>query len=101
MWEAFQLGAPVMCSNVTSLPDQAGGAARLFDPTSVLEMAEAVLGLWDDAAERERLRSLGRRRVQQLTWAQAARRFRAYYRFVGKAEISDTDKELLGGEGLY
>jgi glycosyltransferase involved in cell wall biosynthesis len=30
--EAMAAGKPVLCSNVTSLPEIAGGAALLFDP---------------------------------------------------------------------
>jgi glycosyltransferase involved in cell wall biosynthesis len=30
--EAMQRGVPVACSNATSLPEVAGGAAELFDP---------------------------------------------------------------------
>ena len=33
--EAFANGLPVACSNVTSLPEQVGDAALLFDPVDV------------------------------------------------------------------
>lgn len=42
--EAQLLGCPVMCSNITSLPELvANGAGRLFDPWSVESIAEAIL----------------------------------------------------------
>ena len=40
LWEAFQAGVPAACSNVTSLPEQAGDAALLFDPTSIDSMVD-------------------------------------------------------------
>lgn len=42
--EAQLLGCPVMCSNVTSLPELvADGAGRLFDPWSSQDIADAIL----------------------------------------------------------
>jgi glycosyltransferase involved in cell wall biosynthesis len=40
--EAMACGCPVACSNVTSLPEVAGSAARLFDPTDVDDIAAAA-----------------------------------------------------------
>jgi glycosyltransferase involved in cell wall biosynthesis len=42
VFEAWQHGAPVACSSVTSLPEQAAGAALLFDPLSVEGIADAL-----------------------------------------------------------
>ena len=55
LWEAFEAGVPAACSNVTSLPAQAGDAAILFDPTSVPAIADAIERLWTDAALRRSL----------------------------------------------
>ncbi len=40
--EAMNAGKPVLCSNVTSLPEVAGDAALLFDPRKPDEMAHAI-----------------------------------------------------------
>jgi glycosyltransferase involved in cell wall biosynthesis len=40
--EAMACGCPVACSNVASLPEVAGAAARLFDPRSVDDIVAAV-----------------------------------------------------------
>ncbi len=43
--EAMMLGTPVMTSNVTSLPEVAGGAALCVDPYDVTAMAQAIRAL--------------------------------------------------------
>ncbi|MEI8064089.1 MAG: glycosyltransferase, partial [Verrucomicrobiota bacterium] len=40
--EAMAFDKPVLCSNVTSLPEVAGNAALLFDPRKPLEIAGAI-----------------------------------------------------------
>lgn len=40
--EAMALGVPVLCSNVTSLPEVAGSAAIYFDPRKPAEIANAI-----------------------------------------------------------
>jgi glycosyltransferase involved in cell wall biosynthesis len=48
--EAMALGKPVLCSNVTSLPEVAGDAALYFDPTSAEQIAGAIDILLHDQA---------------------------------------------------
>lgn len=43
--EAFSQGVPVACSNVSSLPEIAGGKAILFDPYNIDEIANSILEL--------------------------------------------------------
>jgi glycosyltransferase involved in cell wall biosynthesis len=50
--EAMRLGAPVITSNVSSMPEAAGGAALLVNPRSIEELAEALTRLENDAALR-------------------------------------------------
>ena len=45
--EAFAAGVPVACSNTTSLPELAGNAALLFDPTYIDAIADALGRLWN------------------------------------------------------
>jgi glycosyltransferase involved in cell wall biosynthesis len=40
--EAMDCGVPVLCSNLTSLPEVAGDAALLFDPRKPSEIADAI-----------------------------------------------------------
>jgi glycosyltransferase involved in cell wall biosynthesis len=95
MMEAFSTGAPVACSNVTSLPEQAGDAALIFDPTDPADMAEAIRRLWTDASLRQTLIERGRRRQQTFSWTETARMFRAHYRRIGGRPLSEEDMRLL------
>lgn len=48
--EAFAVGCPVLLSNRYGMPEQAGGAALLFDPDSVEELAACIRRIWSDDA---------------------------------------------------
>ena len=95
LWEAFAAGVPAACSNVTSLPAQAGDAALVFDPYRTDQIAASVLRLWSDDALRAALAVRGRAKVAKFTWNRTARHFRALYRLVAGAALSDTDRGLL------
>lgn len=95
LWEAFANGSPVACSNVTSLPEQAGDAALLFDPDSPRQIAEAVQRLWSDAELRARLIERGRANVARFSWKRTALHFRAHYRRLGRRTLTDSDIALL------
>lgn len=72
--EAMAAGTPVITSAATSMPEIAGGAARLVDPESEREIAAAMAELADDPALREKMRSDGRRRAMDFTCEEAGRR---------------------------
>lgn len=78
--EAMLRGAPVACSDATSLPEVAGGAALMFDPLDVDAIAESVRRILDDAELAERLRAAGLKRARRFSWAEAASRTLASYR---------------------
>jgi len=75
--EAIIAGKPVLCSNVTSLPELAGDAALTFDPNNVEEIAKSMLDvatkaelratLIDAAMNRRPLFSARRRAIQTLS----------------------------------
>lgn len=71
--EAFASGVPVVCSNTTSLPEVAGGAALEVDPLDVGAIADAMLALAREPALRARCITAGRARAAQLTWNETAR----------------------------
>jgi glycosyltransferase involved in cell wall biosynthesis len=75
--EAMACGCPVACSNATSLPEVAGGAARLFDPRDVDEIAAAV----DEVlSEPKQWIARGLERAKDFTWDAAARAHEDVYR---------------------
>lgn len=80
--ESMVLGVPVVCSDRSSLPEVAGGAAALVDPDSVEEMTRTVVRILKDPSERERLVKMGRERVRGFTCENAARRTVEIYRRV-------------------
>lgn len=46
--EAFAVGCPVAISGIYGMPEQAGGAALLFNPYKVAEIADCIRRLWTD-----------------------------------------------------
>jgi glycosyltransferase involved in cell wall biosynthesis len=62
--EAMACDRPVLCSNVTSLPEVAGDAAVLFDPRDPLGMANAIGRLESDPALVAGLVQRGRQRAR-------------------------------------
>lgn len=71
--EALACGAPVACSNASSLPEVVGDAAALFDPHDLQEMTRVIGELLSDEGERRRLRTEGPRRAATFSWEQTAR----------------------------
>lgn len=61
--EAMAHGKPVLCSNLTSLPEIVGSAAILFDPHSPTEIAHAIARLEADPILIEKLIQHGKDRV--------------------------------------
>jgi glycosyltransferase involved in cell wall biosynthesis len=70
--EAMAAGTPVLTSNVSSMPEVAGDAALLCDPTSVDSIADGLRRLLSDAALRAQLAERGRAREAQFTWERTA-----------------------------
>jgi alpha-1,3-rhamnosyl/mannosyltransferase len=78
--EAMACGAPVACSNASSLPEVAGDAALLFDPTEPEFIAQACLRVLRDDALRAALRSRGLAQAARFNWRDTARLTIAAYR---------------------
>jgi glycosyltransferase involved in cell wall biosynthesis len=78
--EAMACGCPVVTSNTTAMPETAGGAALLADPTDPDSIADAVVKAC--GPENERLRTAGPERAGQFTWAACAERTLHVYRQV-------------------
>ncbi|MEZ4836330.1 MAG: glycosyltransferase family 1 protein [Caldilineaceae bacterium] len=70
--EAQQKGIPVMTSYNSSLPEIAGDAAILVDPTDVDAIADAMLRLSQDEALRQQLIAAGHENVKRFSWQKAA-----------------------------
>jgi glycosyltransferase involved in cell wall biosynthesis len=95
VFEAWNAGAAVACSNVTSLPQQVGDAALVFEPTDVQAIARAVQALQSDPELRHDLIARGRRRLGDFDWARTARAYRAVYRRAALRPLGDDEQKLL------
>lgn len=83
--EAMVCGVPVICSGVTSLPEVVGDAALTFDPTSVDDIADAMLAVLSDPSLRATLVRKGRARAARFTWEATAARTLEVYRAAARA----------------
>jgi glycosyltransferase involved in cell wall biosynthesis len=70
--EAMSLGAPVIASNTTSLPEIVGQAGILVDPTSKEELCQAMIQLSSDPEFRNSLKEKAIARASQFSWHSAA-----------------------------
>jgi glycosyltransferase involved in cell wall biosynthesis len=82
--EAMACGTPAITSNRTSLPEVAGDAALLVDPTRPEALAEAMTSIMSDGELRQRLRAKGLARARAFTWDAVAEQTVAIYRAVGR-----------------
>lgn len=71
--EAMRCGAPVVTTNVSSMPEVAGDAAVLVDPDDVAGLAEALLRVATDPALARDLARRGRERAGRFSWERCAR----------------------------
>lgn len=86
--EAFGCGTPVVCSNVSSLPELAGDAALLVDPTEVEALTVALRRVLTHADLRADLCERGLRRAAEFSWVRAAQETLAVYQRVGDSRCS-------------
>jgi glycosyltransferase involved in cell wall biosynthesis len=66
--EAMASGCPVVCSNTTSLPEIAGDAADLIDPSDADALAAAVARLIADQELRSHRKAAGIDRAAAFSW---------------------------------
>ena len=71
--EAMASGAAVITSDRSSLPEVAGDAALLVDPTDPEAIAAAMTVLLGDSRRADGLRAAGLARAAQFTWQETAR----------------------------
>jgi len=82
--EAMACGAPVVTSNVSSLPEVAGGAALLVDPYDEDSIAGGIVRAVTDDTLRADLITRGRERARSFSWAQSVRKIHQIYMEVAK-----------------
>jgi glycosyltransferase involved in cell wall biosynthesis len=70
--EAMACGTPVICSDVTAMPETAGGAARLVPPRETEAWVEAIDSVLSGDQIRQRMRSDGLKRAASFSWSRTA-----------------------------
>ncbi len=78
--EAMTLGAPVVTSHTSSLPEVAGDAALLIDPNDASHLAEAMLRVISDSQLRQELIEKGKNRSKLFSWEKTAQATLQVYR---------------------
>jgi glycosyltransferase involved in cell wall biosynthesis len=78
--DAMQADLPVVAARAGSIPEVAGDAALLVDPTDVVALAEALRTAVSDDATRHRLIAAGRARAAHYTWERTASALANIYR---------------------
>ena len=80
--EAMACGAPVICSNASSLPEVVGDAALLVGPRDAGAWADALRAVLTDDARRAAIRARGIAQARKFSWERAADETLAVYRSV-------------------
>ncbi|WP_213807815.1 glycosyltransferase family 1 protein [Granulicella sp. dw_53] len=70
--EALACGVPTVASNRSSLPEVAGQAALLVDPTNEPEILRAIEELLSNSTLRQQLREEAIQQAAKFTWCEAA-----------------------------
>ena len=66
--DAMSRGVPVLTSNISAMPEVAGGAALLVDPTDVQDIADGLTRLTTNLDLRNTLIRAGLARAKEFTW---------------------------------
>jgi glycosyltransferase involved in cell wall biosynthesis len=89
--EAMACGCPVVTSNVTAMPETAGGAAELCDPADHRSISAALLAALGPKAAR--MSEMGIRRAAEFNWSTTASQTLEVYREVYER------RRVVGGVG--
>lgn len=82
--EAMSCGAPVVTSNVSSMPEVGGDAVVYVNPEDTFELYEAVTGLIENQFRLLQLSAAGSRRASRFSWTKTAKRTLEVYESVAR-----------------
>ncbi len=77
--EAFYYHIPLLCSNVTSLPEIAGNAALYFNPFEPSDIAGVIRKFYNEADIAKTLIEAGKERLKLFSWKKNATETVAFY----------------------
>lgn len=72
--EAMAAGCPVITSNVSAMPETAGGAALLVDPYQCEDLFEAMKKIIENKEVVNQLKAWGLSRAQKFSWSETAKK---------------------------
>jgi glycosyltransferase involved in cell wall biosynthesis len=81
--EAMASGTPVVCSNVSSLPEVVGDAAEIVNPENVFDIARGMREVLLDPARRSLLVERGFLQAQRFSWERTAQQVLDAYEEIG------------------
>lgn len=73
--EAMQLGVPVICSNLSSLPEVVGDSAVLVNPQEAGEVGDAIQRLLSDQKKQRELVEKGYENIKRFDWDKTAKEY--------------------------
>jgi len=82
--EAMACGAPVVTSNVSSLPEVTGDAAVLVDPYDAASIADGIAKVLSDPRLRDEMCAKGIIRSREFSWQRSVSRIREIYQEVAE-----------------
>ena len=88
--EAMACGTPVICSNVSSMPEIAGNAAVIVDPRDVGQIADGIFSMLTQPDLRDEFVARGKKRALHFTWENTAVKTIGIY----KSLFSDHEKKI-------
>jgi glycosyltransferase involved in cell wall biosynthesis len=88
--DAMVCGLPVITSNVSSMPEVAGDAGILVDPSDTDAMADALDRVLQDESLRQAMRARGLERAASFRWEAAAEAFAAAYEIAASRQSRRT-----------
>ncbi|MGA2215911.1 MAG: glycosyltransferase family 1 protein [Bryobacteraceae bacterium] len=81
--EAMACGTPVVCSNVSSLPEVVGEAAEIVNPENVFDIARGMREVLLNPERRRTLVKLGFEQSRRFSWERTARQVLEAYEEIG------------------
>lgn len=78
--EAMACGCPVITSNISSLPEVAGDAGILVDPSDVSQIADSIESVCEDKQKAGLLKNAGIKRAKEFSWKRCAKETLDVYR---------------------
>lgn len=78
--EAFATGVPVISSDVSSIPEIAGDAAKLVNPLDSKEIADAMFQFSENEELKNNYREKGKKQVEKFNWEKTAQETLALYK---------------------